>query len=403
MFEASDKSRASFLECVENSLMTGRDAKLLHTPKYRKHYPPGFILTYDEEPSDDEYNRQSRGTDTSEPTQHVAHSQWIVTFIVSIVRQFHWVGALHSFLLLSGTVRKRFAQLVSAVVYAANLEMRCLLNLEMKMDYPSRVQHTQSSDPFALHGQAAREEPLVSVKRIYRRKAVQSGGVPFVLRSSCRGIKLLLGLCLLLAIPTPTQATSAQTSTQTSAEQHTGIKNQLISNSVVAALSITAGILCTGINRVRRLVFPNFYMTLGLPLGVLSFSWLITEVVQDSATPIKHTMKQVPQMSLLAMLVLSAIGFGTMHFLRLSKAHQRQMSNRSNIGSTQYGVVQPQHQYVLRCLVSQLIGTGVLVASERESMTAHVALTAEPVLLSASIILNAAFDGREFPMDIELG
>ncbi|KAL9057309.1 MAG: hypothetical protein Q9162_002383 [Coniocarpon cinnabarinum] len=373
----------------------------------RKHYPRGFILTYDEEPSDDEYNRQSRATDMSEPTQHVAHSQWIVTFIVSIVRQFHWVGALHNCLLLSETIRKSFAQLFSAVIHAANLEMRCLLNPKMEMGYLSNVQHSQSLEPSALHSQAACEQLLARVKRGQRRKVVQSTGVPLFWRSSGRGTKLLFGLCLLLAIATPTQATPAQISNhtpiQTPAGQQTRVQNQLISNSVVAASSIAAGILFTSISRFLRLVFPNPYMTLGLPLGVLSFSWLIVEVVQDSAISIKHTMKQAPQMTLLAVLALNAIGFGTMHFLRLSKAHQRQMSNRSNIGSTQLGVVQPQHQYVLRCLVSQLIGTGLLVASERESMTAHVALTAEPVLLSASIILNAAFDGREFPMDIELG
>ena len=68
-----------------------------------------------------------------------------------------------------------------------------------------------------------------------------------------------------------------------------------------------------------------------------------------------------------------------------------------------FGILPPQDQFVLRTVVCLLLGTAGLLAKFGDNMTPHIALTWEPAILSGSLILNAAYEGKECPVDVEVG
>ncbi|KAL9082724.1 MAG: hypothetical protein Q9159_006222 [Coniocarpon cinnabarinum] len=158
-------------------------------------------------------------------------------------------------------------------------------------------------------------------------------------------------------------------------------------------------LVTTGAKSCYRACYSKSTVVCALLLGALSFAWIVVEYGKPTGTPIKHTMQHPSDLILLLAMSLAAFVFASTHYTRLAKAHRRRLIPPT----THYGVLQPQDQYILRTMVCQLLGTATLIASHREDMTQHVALTWEPILLNGALILNAAYEGREFPIDIEMG
>ena len=151
----------------------------------------------------------------------------------------------------------------------------------------------------------------------------------------------------------------------------------------------------------------NISASCGTIVTLLTLTWLGYQSSKPADTPITSTLRMTHNLGILLPLTLLTIIFGTLHWLRLFRASRwhRLLSNAPpGIGVYHFDILSLSDQYILRVLVCLLFGAATLLASYRkDALTPHVALMWAPALLSGSLILNAAYEGRECPVDLELG
>ncbi|KAL9057311.1 MAG: hypothetical protein Q9162_002385 [Coniocarpon cinnabarinum] len=190
-------------------------------------------------------------------------------------------------------------------------------------------------------------------------------------------------------------------STPTSSSYWLSSSSSSVSRPIINSLVAAGPVVYTTTKNWKRSLCPHASVMIGILLAIFSFTWLGVEFAKPAKTPVKQTLHKPRDVLLFIGLALSAVAFSSLHCVRLARAHRRY--GRSPFATAGLGVITPQDQYVLRTVVCQLMGTATLIATYRGDLTPHLMLTWEPVLLSGALILNAAYEGRECPVDVELG
>ena len=227
----------------------------------------------------------------------------------------------------------------------------------------------------------------------------RSSWLPYYL-ASCRSSFKVLMLLLLLTLASPAAAMPDTPANREPVRTWYGNTPSNTLRHTFTGFAVGSLLMFTFLPAVRRTFFPDAATVFAVILAASTLTWLGYESSKPADTPVAQTLHTTEDMVILIMVSLFSLTFGAVHCVRLARASRRHQ-RPANV--YYFGILSLADQYVLRVLVCVLFGTASLLASYRETLTPHVALMWEPALLSGSLILNAAYEGRESPIDVEAG
>ena len=210
----------------------------------------------------------------------------------------------------------------------------------------------------------------------------------------------LLVVLLLLALTSPATCVPSTPTTHGSATIWYGSPRSNTGQQAATALGAGGILACSCFRAVRRRLLPDRLVLCGFLLVASALAWVGCEFHKPATTPVTQTLHNMKDLTILILALFFALTFSAVHCVRLGHASRYHQGHSSVYHSA---APSSPNQYVLRVLTCVLFGTSMLLGSFGETLTPHLVLVSEPALLSGSIILNASFEGRESPVDVEAG